>query len=434
MKNCGLRHLCILTVCTIPAGLLAQARPATGVFTGIVVDTARRPVSGVQVLLSGTRLVASTGADGRFQTSRITNGPQNLLFRRIGFRPRTLQIDLRAPEQALDTLTLEESPVLLPELGVAAKLTPPTFYLDSLGNLDDGVVLLGYHRYLGYGASMSTSHTFLALLQTPYRGYPPDAASRGYLSGRPDMEFAGRAYGRPCWKMARHLFLATALDEPPSTYRILTRDGLVFGGMMPDASSMGDCIQSISLSIPTPLAAASPTTRGWAVVSAKERDSARLHFVNLFGREVGAVRLREVLGREVASEAVALTASPRGTLVTMKQPPHLWVEVDVAGRPLLMGGPFDSTGKETKVDPAKFRGWVSYGVLPIDRGYVQQLEKPDRTVRLLILYDVLGRQSERRGPASQPVFIASLPEQRRLLGIHYIDPWGRNTRLYEYSY
>lgn len=437
VKNCRFWHLCILTVCTVPAGLLAQARPATGVFTGIVVDTARRPLSGVQVLLSSTRLLASTGADGRFRTLAIAYGKQTLLLRRIGFRPRTLLVDLRSREQALDTIRLEEVPLILPELGVEARLVPPGFFLEALGNLDNTIFEYrkGYWRYLGFGASMSSSHAFLAILQTPYTADPPGVQLRGYLASRPSNEFAGRSYGSPCWDEGSRPALATALDEPPSTYRILSRDGLVFGGLLTDPASVGDCIRSISLSVPRPLATASPVPGGWAVVSAGEQDSARLRLVNLFGRETRALLLREVLGRDVSSDAIALSPSGRGTHVTLRRSPYLWVEVDSAGLPLVMGGPFETPVKgTTQLRPERVLGWISHGVLPIERGFIQQLEKPDRTARLLILYDLLGRSVGHRGPAALPLFIASKPEQRRLLGIHYMDPWGRNTRLYEYSY
>jgi hypothetical protein len=380
-------------------------------------------------------LIASSGADGRFRTLGIPHGRQILLFRRIGFRPRTLTVTLRSPVQALDTVELEESPILLPELGVEAKLQPPSFYPDSLGNLDDGFRFLGYQLYLANGAAMSSAHVFMALLQSPYKGEPPWIESRGYLSSRPDARLAGRTYGYPCGKRRIRTPLATALDEPPSTYRILSRDGLVFGGVMPDVVSMGDCIQSISLSVPTPLAAATSITRGWAVVSAKGRDSARVLFVNLFGRVLHAVLLRDLFGREVSPDGVALSPSRRGAIVALRHSPYLWVELDSAGVPLVIGGPFETTGgRVAPLGQEAVPGWISYGVLPIERGYIQQLEKPDRTGRRLLLYDVLGRPSDQRGPSSMPLFIASLPEQRRLLAIKYLDPWGRNTRLYEYGY
>lgn len=100
-----------------------------------------------------------------------------------------------------------------------------------------------------------------------------------------------------------------------------------------------------------------------------------------------------------------------------------------------MAGPFDSlAGRDRLLGEPDLAGWRSYGVLPIDRGYLQEFEKPDRTARRLIIYDVMGRPVRRPEPGTIPVFIASVPFQRRLLGILYRDPFGLVTRLYEYEY
>ncbi|MBA3403801.1 MAG: carboxypeptidase regulatory-like domain-containing protein, partial [Gemmatimonadaceae bacterium] len=65
----------------------AQTAAATGRITGIAVDSANnRPLVGVQVTVSGTRLGAVTGDDGRYTISGVPAGRYTIGARRLGFR------------------------------------------------------------------------------------------------------------------------------------------------------------------------------------------------------------------------------------------------------------------------------------------------------------------------------------------------------------
>lgn len=418
---------------SILAAQVPQTQTQLGGFSGVVVDSARQPLPGVEVLLGSSRLIGVTGQDGAFRTLRIPYGNQRLLFRRIGLRPRNIEVVLGASVQSLDTLVLEASPVVLPELAVEKKLEPPGFFLDTLGRVDNiGTYRVGYWRYRGYGASMSQNHSFIVLDSAPRKDTHLIATVYGYQGSRPWSKYSGRIIGSVCYKLLDRP-VAAGHDEQHGTFRVLNADGKVGGGPI-QGMFPGGCTQSLKLQINGPILTASPLANGWAVIT---RDSAEpaLRFFKLFGRQVLKVKLRELLGRDVQPGSVALSRGSSGTIVTLTGPPFTWVEVDSAGKPLVVAGPFDSLpGRDRLMRESALLGWKSYGVLPIDRGYLQQFEKPDRTARRLILYDVIGRPSNRPEPGTIPVFIASVPFQRRLLGILYKDPFGRVTRLYEYEY
>jgi hypothetical protein len=75
---------------------------------------------------------------------------------------------------------------------------------------------------------------------------------------------------------------------------------------------------------------------------------------------------------------VAVAPSPRGALLTLAGSPFDWVEIDTTGKAVLLSGPFDRASRSPSfVNGEEVAGWRSFAVLPIDRGYLQTLEKPD---------------------------------------------------------
>ncbi|MDE3152479.1 MAG: carboxypeptidase regulatory-like domain-containing protein [Gemmatimonadota bacterium] len=63
--------------------------------TGVVTDTGRHPLAGVQVTVVGTALVTTTDSTGRFTFPAFPAGAQRLAFRSIGFAPDSARVDPR---------------------------------------------------------------------------------------------------------------------------------------------------------------------------------------------------------------------------------------------------------------------------------------------------------------------------------------------------
>lgn len=110
----------------VPASRVrAQDRPATKLVTieGVVIDDAQAPVGSAEVglTLDGLKpLFVRSGTDGRFSFSDVPLGPGKLTVRRLGYRVRTitldmvkiragepLKIDLETTANELDTVTVD---------------------------------------------------------------------------------------------------------------------------------------------------------------------------------------------------------------------------------------------------------------------------------------------------------------------------------------
>ena len=102
----------------VPAFLAAQSAN-TGVVAGRVTtpsDTGTLgPAAGASVTLSGTRLGATTNANGRFQIDRVPAGAYTLHVRRLGFRAEERAIQVAAGDTLRIDVTLRpEAQVLSP--------------------------------------------------------------------------------------------------------------------------------------------------------------------------------------------------------------------------------------------------------------------------------------------------------------------------------
>ncbi len=83
------------------AGLLsvsqAQAQGATGIISGRVVDsTSLQPIASVQIQLDGTQRGTITRIDGGFVINEVAVGAQRIKVSRIGYRPQTVDVTVRA--------------------------------------------------------------------------------------------------------------------------------------------------------------------------------------------------------------------------------------------------------------------------------------------------------------------------------------------------
>jgi TonB-dependent starch-binding outer membrane protein SusC len=91
------RLMVAVSLFALPSVLAAQA--TTGRITGTVTDSSNgQPLPGVNVLVVGTRLGATTGADGHYTIVGASAGAQQIRAQRIGFAPVTRTANVVAGE------------------------------------------------------------------------------------------------------------------------------------------------------------------------------------------------------------------------------------------------------------------------------------------------------------------------------------------------
>jgi hypothetical protein len=413
------------------AALAAQVRPPrpTAVVSGVVTDTSGAPISLVDIRISVIGVAASTDASGRFRLAGVPLGTARLAIRRIGYRPLALEIQVTRPTQELDTLRLEPFPAFLPEVSVEGRLEPPSFFLRPEFAFGIGWMP---KQYRPYGAAMVKYEVFSVIATRAGSEKFRHVSVKGYTGN-----FEGSRQVKDSMLCLDRIAapVATSLDDTAGVVRMLNQDGRVWVNRLQGMYVEGDCFESMPLKLTEPILAASAAPNGWAVLSADSLGVVRIRLFNHFGRAVHATTLGSLFGREVAGPGVALAPGLRGVILTLTRSPFDWVEIDTTGKAVLLSGPFDRAGRRPAlVDGGETAGWRSFGVLPVDRGYLQTLEKPDHSKRVLVLYDILGRPTRRPEPGTVPVCIASSIERRRLLCIRYRNPWGTLSRVAEYAY
>ena len=99
------------------------AADTVGSVTGIVIDTAGKPVADADVVIRGTGKGARTSANGQFRIGGVPNGPQVLQARRIGFRPIFATVAVASGEVSELEIVLASEPVALPGVNVEVKRT-----------------------------------------------------------------------------------------------------------------------------------------------------------------------------------------------------------------------------------------------------------------------------------------------------------------------
>jgi hypothetical protein len=106
----------VLIGLVVPALVTAQG-PATGVVAGYVVARAdtgvAAPAQGATVLVVGSALRATTGADGRFLLDRVAAGPVTVRVRLLGYRAVDRVVRVPAGDTARVDVMLEPEPQLL---------------------------------------------------------------------------------------------------------------------------------------------------------------------------------------------------------------------------------------------------------------------------------------------------------------------------------
>ena len=109
---------------------LQTSAQRVGVVVGSVTDTAETPVVDARITAVGTKLVAVTGADGRFHLPGVPPGLQVLGVSMVGYKRILLPVKIAAGDTLQVRVRLEVEPVPLHEVEVTGEpvLAPPEFY------------------------------------------------------------------------------------------------------------------------------------------------------------------------------------------------------------------------------------------------------------------------------------------------------------------
>ncbi|HEX2189546.1 MAG TPA: TonB-dependent receptor [Longimicrobiaceae bacterium] len=108
--------LLALLLALFPALAFAQS----GTVRGTVAAEGGDALPGAQVTVAGSRLSAVTNAQGAFVLAGVPAGPQQLRVSRVGYRPATESVEVRAGEEALVAVSLVQNPVELDAMVVSA--------------------------------------------------------------------------------------------------------------------------------------------------------------------------------------------------------------------------------------------------------------------------------------------------------------------------
>lgn len=113
---------CIAFVASAPMEVGAQeSKIGTGGISGKVRDELGRSLSGVTVAVGGTDIVAESDDDGVFRLANATVGEMSLRIRRIGFKPDTVRVSVRAGSTAPVEIVMKRLAVELDAVRVVGR-------------------------------------------------------------------------------------------------------------------------------------------------------------------------------------------------------------------------------------------------------------------------------------------------------------------------
>lgn len=99
----------------------ASAREGVGRLTGVVHDSAGRPITGANITVLGTRFTAVSDTGGRFVVSALPGGSYSLRVQRLGRRVlRVTNVRVRAGETSTIDVAMSSAPVRLHSVVVSA--------------------------------------------------------------------------------------------------------------------------------------------------------------------------------------------------------------------------------------------------------------------------------------------------------------------------
>lgn len=122
----ALRVVRLPALIALAANVLGAQEAGPRTLAGIVTDTARSPIPGVEVgLLEGREIVRSlrTRDDGRFELTHLPHGKTSIVVRRLGYQPRVYTIQIReGATRAFVPIVLDAMPAELEKVIVMARV------------------------------------------------------------------------------------------------------------------------------------------------------------------------------------------------------------------------------------------------------------------------------------------------------------------------
>jgi outer membrane receptor for ferrienterochelin and colicins len=112
-----------LLVAMALALLPALAHAQIGTVRGTVAGPGGEALAGARVSVAGTRLTTTTDAMGAFTLRSVAAGPQQLRVSHLGYRDMLREVEVRAGEETLVALQLEDKPFELDAMVVSASRT-----------------------------------------------------------------------------------------------------------------------------------------------------------------------------------------------------------------------------------------------------------------------------------------------------------------------
>lgn len=119
-----------LGILSHPAQSVAQ-NGGSGIIRGTVTNTDGTRLAGIEVLVEGTGLTATTRISGRYGLFRVPAGAVSLYFRAIGYAPRRVSLVMEAGATVVVNATMETHPIELAEVVVVGASRLPERIVDA---------------------------------------------------------------------------------------------------------------------------------------------------------------------------------------------------------------------------------------------------------------------------------------------------------------
>jgi len=121
------RRLIGLLLPAVLGAALARTGSAqeTGTVTGTVTRSEGGELSSVSVSVASTGQSTVTGTDGKYTLRRVPAGPQSIVFRWLGYRPATVQVEVPAGGTVTADVAMEAVTISLAEIVVQGASRAP---------------------------------------------------------------------------------------------------------------------------------------------------------------------------------------------------------------------------------------------------------------------------------------------------------------------
>jgi hypothetical protein len=97
----------------------------TTVITGVVVDSALRPLQNVEVVVTGLSITARTNAQGRYRLTDVPKGTHMLTVRLVGYAAISAAVTVAGEAEITKDFSLRPSQTVLDSVAVRAKMNDP---------------------------------------------------------------------------------------------------------------------------------------------------------------------------------------------------------------------------------------------------------------------------------------------------------------------